>query len=256
MTSRRASALVTGGTSGIGRGVVERLAAAGYDVVFSGRNESAGRAVSEELHGTAGSVRFIPAELRDPASVENLVRQSADPGGSLQLLCHCAGVYPEHRIEDMELSDWHHVIDTNLTSAFLLTKHAAAHLAAHGRGRIVFISSITGPRTGIGGLAHYCASKGGLDGLMRGLAVELASRSVTVNAVAPGTVLTDALADLYAQPGVMESVTSIIPAGRLGRPADIAAVVEFLAGPDSGFITGQSIVVDGGQTIPEVQGTS
>ena len=91
---------------------------------------------------------------------------------------------------------------------------------------------------------------------MRALAVELAPRGITVNAVAPGTILTESLAELYAQPGLMESVTAIIPAGRMGLPADIAAAVEFLASPDAGFVTGQSLIVDGGQTIPEVQGSS
>jgi 3-oxoacyl-[acyl-carrier protein] reductase len=183
------------------------------------------------------------------------VEQSVQALGGLTVLCHAAGIYPERSLAAMDLEDWHEVVDTNLTSAFLLVKHAAQHLEASRAGRIVFISSITGPRTGIRGLAHYCASKGGLEGLMRAAAMELAP-SITVNAVAPGTILTDSLAELYAEPGVMEAVTAIIPAGRLGQPADIAATVEFLAGPDSGFITGQSFVVDGGQTIPEVQGAS
>ncbi len=249
------TALITGGTRGLGRAVVERLAAGGYDVVFSGRDEDAGLALEAELRADGQQAVFHRADLREPAAVAELVEQSVKTLGGLTVLCHAAGIYPEQSLATMDLDDWHEVVDTNLTSAFLLVKHAAHHLEASGAGRIVFISSITGPRTGIRGLAHYCASKGGLEGLMRAAAIELAP-VVTVNAVAPGTIMTDSLAELYAEPGVMEAVTAIIPAARLGQPADIAATVEFLAGPDSGFITGQSLVVDGGQTIPEVQGAS
>ena len=247
------TALVTGGTRGIGRGVVDRLAAAGYAVVFSGRDDQAGAAAEAELQGRGHRAVFRGADLVDASAVTQLVDAAVEELGSLDVLCHAAGIYPEHQLAEMTAADWHRVMDTNLTSAFLLVQHTAPHLIASGSGRIVLISSITGPRTGIRGLAHYCASKGGLEGLMRAAAMELAP-TVTVNAVAPGTILTDSLAELYAEPGVMESVTAIIPAARLGTPADIAATVEFLASHDSGFITGQSITVDGGQTIPEVQG--
>lgn len=255
MAEHTRSALVTGGTRGIGRGIVDRLAMSGYAVAFSGRDMQAGSAAESELRSKGLTASFLPAELADPASVERLVEDAVRAVGPLTVLCHAAGIYPEQHLADMTIDDWHAVLDTNLTSAFLLVKHASAHLAASGSGRIVFISSITGPRTGISGLAHYSASKGGLDGLMRAAAIELAP-GITVNAVAPGTILTDSLAELYAKPGVMDSVTSIIPVGRMGTPVDIAAAVEFLAGPDSGFITGQSIIVDGGQTLPEVQGPS
>jgi 3-oxoacyl-[acyl-carrier protein] reductase len=255
MAEQARTALVTGGTRGIGRGIVDRLAAGGYDVAFSGRDQHAGAAAESQLRERGLSAVFLPADLTDPSAVARLVDEAVSTLGALKVLCHAAGIYPEQRLADMSTDDWHSVLDTNLTSAFLLVKHAAPHLAASGSGRIVFISSITGPRTGISGLAHYSASKGGLDGLMRAAAMELAP-DITTNAVAPGTILTDSLAELYAEPGVIDSVTSIIPARRMGTPADIAAAVEFLAGPDSGFITGQSIIVDGGQTLPEVQGAS
>ena len=246
------TALVTGGTRGIGRAVVDRLTAGDYAVVFTGRDEQAGTTAEKELQGRGHQATFRRADLRDPAAVSELVAAAVEELGGLTVLCHAAGVYPEQSLTDMEVDDWHDVVDTNLTSAFLLVKNAAPHLEASGGGRVVFISSISGPRTGISGLAHYGASKGGLEGLMRAAAVELAP-DVTVNAVAPGTILTESLADLYAEPGLMEAVRAIIPAARLGQPEDIAAAVEFLAGPDSGFITGQSLIVDGGQTLPEVQ---
>ncbi len=256
MGEHRRTALVTGGTRGIGEGIVKWLAARGLDVAFSGRDRAAGEQVEAALQVEGRVVQFIRADLRESGSAAGLVGAAVTALGSLDVLVHNAGIYPEHALGDMTLDDWHTVLDTNLTSAFLLAQAAAPHLAASEAGRIVFISSITGPRTGISGLAHYCASKGGIDGLMRALAVELASQGTTVNGVAPGTILTDSLAELYAAPGLMDSVTRIIPVGRMGSPGDIAAAVEFLASPDAGFITGQSLIVDGGQTIPEVQGGS
>jgi 3-oxoacyl-[acyl-carrier protein] reductase len=254
--TRNRTALVTGGTRGIGRGIVERLVRHGYHVVFSGRDHDAGSALVESFAADGGRAIFHAANLRDSKETQELVATAVDELGSLDVVVHSAGIYPEHSLDDMTLTDWHDVLDTNLTSAVLLAKASADHLAASGSGRLVFISSITGPRTGISGLAHYGASKGGLEGLMRALAVELAPRGITVNAVAPGTILTESLAELYSQPGMTESVTAIIPAGRLGLPSDIAAAVEFLASPDAGFVTGQSLIVDGGQMLPEVQGSS
>lgn len=255
MTARR-TALVTGGTKGIGKGITERLVHAGMGVVFTGRDRDAGARLQSALSANGGVAHFIPGDLLDPASVSDVVAQAVQALGSLDVLCHNAGIYPTHSLEEMTLADWHRVLDSNLTSGLLLAQAAVPHLRHSDSGRIVFVSSITGPRTGISGLAHYCASKGGLDGLMRALAVELAGSGITVNAVAPGTILTESLEELYAEPGVMESVTRIIPVGRLGLPEDIAAAVEFFASADAGFVNGQSLIVDGGQTIPEVQGSS
>lgn len=254
--STKRTALVTGGTKGIGKGITERLARAGLAVAFSGRDREAGAALASALVAEGAEATFVAGDLLDSASASDVVEQSVRALGSLDVLCHNAGIYPTHALEDMTLADWHRVLDTNLTSGLLLSQAAVPHLRKSASGRIVFVSSITGPRTGISGLAHYCASKGGLDGLMRALAVELAGTGITVNAVAPGTILTESLEELYSEPGVMESVIRIIPVGRLGLPEDIAAAVEYFASPDAGFVNGQSLIVDGGQTIPEVQGAS
>ena len=248
--------LITGGTRGIGKGIVKWLASHDYAVAFSGRDQVAGEALEKEIKAEGGVVSFIQSDLNQSGSVADLINATVKTLGSLDVLVHNAGIYPEQDFASLSLDDWHAVMDTNLTSGFLLTQAAAPHLAKSKTGRIVFISSITGPRTGISGLAHYSASKGGTEGLMRALAVELASLGITVNGVAPGTILTESLAELYAEPGLMDSVTKIIPVGRMGSPDDIAATVEFLASTSAGFITGQSIIVDGGQTIPEVQGNS
>jgi len=248
--------LITGGTRGIGKGIVRWLASHNYAVAFSGRDQVAGEALENEIKSEGGVASFIKSDLNKSGSVTELINITVMTLGSLDVLVHNAGIYPEQALAGITLDDWHSVLDTNLTSGFLLSQAAAPHLANSDSGRIVFISSITGPRTGISGLTHYSASKGGIDGLMRALAVELASQGITVNGVAPGTILTESLEELYAEPGLMDSVTKIIPVGRMGSPDDIAATVEFLASTSAGFITGQSIIVDGGQTIPEVQGNS
>jgi len=248
--------LITGGTRGIGKGIVRWLASHNYAVAFSGRDQVAGEALENEIKSEGGVASFIKSDLNKSGSVTELINITVMTLCSLDVLVHNAGIYPEQALAGITLDDWHSVLDTNLTSGFLLSQAAAPHLANSDSGRIVFISSITGPRTGISGLTHYSASNGGIDGLMRALAVELASQGITVNGVAPGTILTESLEELYAEPGLMDSVTKIIPVGRMGSPDDIAATVEFLASTSAGFITGQSIIVDGGQTIPEVQGNS
>ncbi len=237
-------ALVTGGTRGIGRGIVGVLRAAGADVVASGRAGAA------SVDGAA----LVTADLRDTAEIDRLVATASEALDGLDTLVHCAGVYPEHALATMTDADWHDVLNTNLTSAMALVRASIPALTEAGNGRIVLISSISGPRTGISGLAHYCASKAGLEGFARAAAVELAPLGITVNCVAPGTILTDGLAELYAEPGVLEEVARRIPAGRIGSPDDIGNAVAFLASPASSFVTGQSITVDGGQTLPEVQG--
>lgn len=254
--SARRTVLVTGGTRGIGKGIVKWLASHNYAIAFSGRDNSAGKTLEDAIKSEGGVSSFIQSDLNRSGSVSELIDATVKTLGSLDVLVHNAGIYPEQDFASLTLDDWHVVMDTNLTSGFLLAQAAAPHLAKSKAGRIVFISSITGPRTGISGLAHYSASKGGTEGLMRALAVELAPLGITVNGVAPGTILTESLAELYAEPGLMDSVTKIIPVGRMGSPEDIAATVEFLASSSAGFITGQSIIVDGGQTIPEVQGSS
>jgi 3-oxoacyl-[acyl-carrier protein] reductase len=251
-------AVVTGGTRGIGRGIVADLLGRGWNVAFSGRDVTEGEALKRGLAGEFGPGRvwFAAADLSQPAGPEALISEAARRLGGIDLIVHCAGIFPEAALGELEPGLWHNVIDVNLTSAMLLVKAGLPFLAESGQPRVVLISSISGPRTGIAGLTHYCASKAGLEGFARAAAVELAAAGITVNCVAPGTILTEALAELYSAEGQMESVAARIPVKRLGTPADIAGAVAFLASSDASYITGQTITVDGGQTLPEVQESS
>ncbi len=248
-------AVVTGGTRGIGRGIVCDLAERGWRVAFSGRDRIAGEGLEKEIGDRLGHGRthFVQADLKQTQAPAALANEAARVLGGLDLVVHCAGIYPEARLDELEVDLWRNVMDVNLTSAMLLVKAALPFLVESDQARVVLISSISGPRTGIASLTHYCASKAGLEGFARAAAVELAHRGVTVNCVAPGTILTESLQELYGGDGQLDSVIARIPVKRLGPPRDIAGAVAFLASDDAAFITGQTIVVDGGQTLPEVQ---
>lgn len=244
-------AVVTGGTKGIGAGVAQAFAREGATVTVAGRDAEAGEQVAKSLRSDAA--RFVTTDVVDPAATEALIDDVVAHNGRLDVVCHNAGIYPEHPIESMTSEDWHTVLDTNLTSAFWVTKWASAAMRQSG-GKIVFMSSITGARTGgIPGLSHYAASKAGMNGFMRAAAVELAPDNITVNAIEPGVVLTDALHTLDRDGTLIPSIAHQVPLGRLATIDEVANVAVFLASSLSNYITGQSVIVDGGLLLPEVQ---
>jgi 3-oxoacyl-[acyl-carrier protein] reductase len=239
------TALVTGGTRGIGRGIAEVLCAAGAQVVISGRDADRGQKVAAEVSAQGSPCHFRRADVRSQRDFDELAAYAGEQFGSLDVLVHNAGVYPEVPLTEMSEADWDLVHDTNLKSAFFALRACLPLLKQSPAGRIVFVSSITGPITGFPGLAHYGASKAGLDGLMRSAAIEVAPFGITVNAVAPGSIRTEGLADLGAD--AIASMEALIPLKRLGQPHDVANAV-------LSFVTGHSVVVDGGQTLPEIPG--
>lgn len=245
--------LLTGGTRGIGLGIASLLAKEGARIALLGRNEAACDRIIRDLRSDGANAEFVLCELRDLDSLPESVANARELLGGIDAVCHSAGIYPEKPLNEMTTRHWAEVLDTNLTAAMVLVRESIDALSASRRGRVVHISSITGPRTGIANLSHYGASKGGLEGFVRTSAVELATRGITVNAVAPGTVLTESLEELYSDPALRSDLTSRIPIGRMGSPEDIAHAVSFLMSDEASFITGQSLIVDGGQTLPEVQ---
>jgi 3-oxoacyl-[acyl-carrier protein] reductase len=241
--------LVTGGSQGIGVGIARSFAATGARVVVSGRSRERLAGARERLARDGVTIDVLVADVAGRAGCHRMVAEAADLLGGLDVLCANAGVYPEQRIEDLTEEAVDEVLGTNLKGTIFAVQAAVPHLAASGRGRVVVTTSITGPTTGYPGLAVYAASKAGQLGFVRTAALELAPLGITVNAVSPGAVRTEGLAGLGAE--AIAAMTRVIPAGRLGEPDDIGAAAVYLAGPGAAFVTGQELVVDGGQVLPE-----
>jgi 3-oxoacyl-[acyl-carrier protein] reductase len=248
------SVVVTGGSKGIGKGIARLLVRAGASVIVTGRNLDDLAATVTELEGEvqAGSsarVRSFAGDVADRASCLRLAEEAEVAMGGIDVLCANAGIFPECRLDDMTEQDLTTVLDTNVKGTVWSVQAALPALTRSGRGRVILTSSITGPVTGYPGWAHYGASKAAQLGFMRTAAVELAPRGITVNAVLPGNIATEGLADLGED--YRRSMEATIPMGRLGSVEDIGYAVLFLASVEAAYVTGQAIVVDGGQVLPE-----
>ncbi|NEY35138.1 3-oxoacyl-ACP reductase FabG [Streptomyces sp. PRKS01-65] len=244
------SVIVTGGTRGIGRGIAELFARQGAAVLLTGRNEEGARQVADDLaRVTGGRVTGLGVDVRRPGEIGRMAAEAERLYGGIDVLCANAGIFPERPLRELTAEDVDEVVEVNLRGSILSVRACLPAMERAGRGRIVLTSSITGPVTGYAGWSHYGASKAGQLGFLRGAAVELAPYGITVNAVLPGNVRTEGLTGLG--PDYLRRMAGSIPLGRLGETADVAHAVLFLASDEASFITGQSLVVDGGQTLPE-----
>jgi 3-oxoacyl-[acyl-carrier protein] reductase len=241
--------VVTGATRGIGKGIAAVFARSGARVLITGRDEEAAKTSVAELSAGGADVSYLLADVARRDDCERMAQTAADRMGGIDVLCANAGVFPEARLADMTEADIDEVIGTNLKGSILSVQACLPALAASGRGRVVLTSSITGPITGFPGWCHYGASKAGQLGFMRTAAIELAASRITINAVMPGNIITEGLADLGAD--YMAQMTASVPLRRLGTVDDIGYTALFLASDEAGYITGQTIVVDGGQVLPE-----
>jgi 3-oxoacyl-[acyl-carrier protein] reductase len=241
--------VVTGATRGIGKGIAGVFARSGARVLVTGRDEQAAKATVAELGAGGAEVSYVLADVSRREDCERMARAAADRLGGIDVLCANAGIFPDVKLADMTDAQIDQVLGTNLKGCILSVQACLPALAASGRGRVVLTSSITGPITGFPGWAHYGASKAGQLGFMRTAAIELAASGITVNAVMPGNVITEGLADLGED--YQAGMTASIPLRRLGTVDDIGYAALFLASEEAGYITGQTIVVDGGQVLPE-----
>ena len=244
------SAIVTGGTKGIGKGIARVLARAGANVLITGRNESDARAVVEELQALGGgSATYFLGDVASRVTCEAMAAAAIAAHGGIDILCANAGIFPDAKIATMSEADMDLVLDTNVKGTLLSVQACLGALAASGRGRIILTSSITGPITGFPGWSHYGASKAAQLGFMRTAAVELAPLGITVNAVLPGNIATEGLADLG--PEYRAAMEASIPQRRLGEVEDIGNAALFFACDEAAYVTGQALAVDGGQVLPE-----
>ena len=243
------SVIVTGGSRGIGRGMARVFASKGAQVLIVGRDLAQAEATAADIRAEGGRASGFAADVGDPDDVERMAADAVERHGGIDILCANAGVFPAARMMEMSLAQWNEVLSTNLAGAFLSVRACTPALARSGRGRIVLTSSITGPITGYPGWTHYAASKAGQLGFMRTAALELTPLGVTINAVLPGNVRTEGLDELGAD--YSAKMTASIPQGRLGSVEDIAYAALFFSSDEAGYITGQTLVIDGGQVLPE-----
>jgi 3-oxoacyl-[acyl-carrier protein] reductase len=237
-------AVVTGGSRGIGRAIVTRLAEQGADVCFSfRRDQAAADEVAAAITALGRHALPVQADVTDPAAAEALIKAATGEFGKIDILVNNAGITRDDLIMRMSTEAWREVLETNLFGAFYTLKAVTRPMLKARRGRIINITSVSG-QAGQTGQANYSAAKAGLIGLTKASARELASRGITVNAVAPGFVLTELTQDLPQE--LQTQITDRTPLGRFGTPEDVSAAVCFLASDEAAYITGQVLAVDGG----------
>lgn len=246
-------ALITGGTSGIGRATVELFAAEGARVAFTGRRVELGQAVAAKARAAGGRALFIAADVTVPADCERALAETLQAYGRLDILFNNVGMTISGTAEALSEADWRQTFETNVFTAWRMCKLALPVMRAQGGGAIVNNASDWGLVAGRGAVA-YCASKGALVQMTRAMALDHARENIRVNAVCPG----DTFVERYAEPGyfrnrgdteaMLKSLGEALPLGRMGRPEEIARAVLFLASDDSSFVTGSALLVDGGNT--------
>ena len=238
------SAIVTGGARGIGRAIALALADAGADVLITYKgNTAAADAVVAEIAAKGRKGIALQADAADPDAAVAVVAKAIEAFGKVDLLVNNAGITRDTLILRMTPEQWHEVIDTNLSGAFYMTKAAVKEMLRAKSGRIINITSVSG-QAGNAGQANYSSAKAGMIGLTKATAREVASRGITVNAVAPGFITTELTADL--PDAIKDGVKAQTPLGRFGEPHEIAAAVIYLASREASYVTGQVLGVDGG----------
>lgn len=243
------SVVVTGGSKGIGKGIATCFARAGCKVLIASRDEAAGQAAVESMADLPGEVSFVSVEVSNPDDCRRMAATAVERHGSIDVLSANAGIFPSAKLATMTTPDLERVMSVNFYGTVYAVQACQDELKKSGHGRVVITSSITGPVTGFPGWSHYGASKAAQLGFMRTAAMELAPAGVTVNAVLPGNIATEGLDGMGEE--YLRQMAEAVPAGRLGDVEDIGNTALFLATDEAAYITGQTVIVDGGQILPE-----
>lgn len=244
------SVVVTGASRGIGRGIAQVFARHGGRLLLVGRDIAAAEAVAADIVDAGGAASAFCGDVACWDDMRAMAEAAVARHGAIDVLISNAGIYPGKTIEEMTGEDWDSVLAPNLKGNFQAVRACLPALKQSGAGRVVMISSITGPITGVAGWSHYGASKAGMLGFMRSAALEFAPHGITVNAVLPGNIVVETSADFTAEQ--VAAMNEAIPLGHMGEVEDIAHAALFLASKEAAYITGQTIVVDGGQVLPEL----
>jgi len=244
------SVVVTGGSKGIGKGIARVFVRAGANVLLAARDGAGLATAAADLAKEGdGRVETVAADVSKVADCRRIAQTAVERFDGIDVLCANAGVFPDKALAEMTEEDVDTVFDCNVKGTMFMVQACLDPLEASGHGRVVITSSITGPITGYPGWSHYGASKAAQLGFLRTAAIELAPRRITVNAVLPGNIATEGLADMGEDYRI--GMEAVIPQHRLGEVEDIGYAALFFASDEAGYITGQSLVIDGGQVLPE-----
>jgi 3-oxoacyl-[acyl-carrier protein] reductase len=245
------SVIVTGGSKGIGKGIARVFARQGARLVIAARDETTLAAAADELAREHEACEVVTV-IADVAKVEDCQRiadETVAAFGGIDVLCANAGVFPDTKLDEMTEADFDAIFATNVKGTVFTVQACLPALEASGHGRVILTSSITGPITGFPGWSHYGATKAAQLGFLRTAAIELAPKNITINAVLPGNIATEGLDELGED--YIRGMEAAIPQRRLGKVEDIGYAALFFASDEASYVTGQSMVVDGGQVLPE-----
>jgi 3-oxoacyl-[acyl-carrier protein] reductase len=242
-------AVITGGAKGIGLGIARVLRSEGADVVIADLDTTAAREVAVALDAEQNHAIAVTVDVTSRQALDEMAAAAVARWGRIDILAANAGIYPHIPLADIDQTSWDHLMAINVRGALFAVQACVPQMQLQHYGRIVFTSSITGSVTGQPGYGHYGASKAAMLGLMRTAALEVAADGVTVNAVLPGNIATPGFADLG--PDHRNAMLAAIPLGIFGEPEDVGWAVRFLVSPEARYITGQTLIIDGGQVLPE-----
>ncbi len=243
-------ALVTGAGQGIGAGIARVFAAAGAKVMVVNRSPENGQATVDAVRDAGGIAELCAADIGTEENVTKAVQQTLDTWGGIDIMVHNAASFLGGPVESFSEDDLDTVLAVNLKASFRLSKAVIPSFRQRGGGRLLFTSSVTGPRVAMPGTSYYAASKGGINAFIRTAALELARDNITVNGIEPGYILTAAMQLLADEEGLAQ-MAKYIPTGYMGLPEDIAYCMLYLASDEARYLTGQTICIDGGSTLPE-----